>query len=133
MGSYGVGVSRLVGAIIEAKYDEKNEIMKWPISVAPYDISIIPMINKNDNSALDKANMISIELAKNNIETIIDDTDENFSSKLKKMNLIGAPYQIIIGKKTDGDLIEFKETGKETKNINLKEIIQIITQQKAKN
>ena len=36
MGSYGIGVSRLVGAIIEAKYDEKNEIMKWPISVAPY-------------------------------------------------------------------------------------------------
>ena len=51
MGSYGIGVSRLVGAIIEAKYDEKNEIMKWPISVAPYDIAIIPMINKNDTSA----------------------------------------------------------------------------------
>ena len=61
MGSYGIGVSRLVGAIIEAKYDEKNEIMKWPISVAPYDIAIIPMINKNDTSALDKANKISLE------------------------------------------------------------------------
>ncbi len=45
-------------AIIEAKYDEKNEVMKWPISVAPYDIAIIPMINKNDNSALEKANKI---------------------------------------------------------------------------
>ena len=41
MGSYGIGVSRLVGAIIEAKYDEKNEIMKWPLSVAPYDLSLI--------------------------------------------------------------------------------------------
>ena len=87
MGSYGIGVSRLVGAIIEAKYDEKNEVMKWPISVAPYDISIIPMINKNDNSALEKANKINLELEKNNIEAIIDDTDENFSSKIKKMNL----------------------------------------------
>ena len=38
MGSYGIGVSRLVGAIIEAKYDENQEVMKWPISVAPYDI-----------------------------------------------------------------------------------------------
>ena len=65
MGSYGIGVSRLVGAIIEAKYDEKNEIMKWPISIAPYDIAIIPMINKNDNSALDKANKIYSELIKN--------------------------------------------------------------------
>ena len=55
MGSYGIGVSRLVGAIIEAKYDDKEEIMKWPFSVAPYELAIIPMINKNDTSALDKA------------------------------------------------------------------------------
>ena len=133
MGSYGIGVSRLVGAIIEAKYDEKNEIMKWPISVAPYDIAIIPMINKNDTSALDKANKISLELNQNNIDVIIDDTDENLSSKIKKMNLIGAPYQIIIGKQTEGDLFEFKEINKETQKINLKEIIKIINKQKAHN
>jgi prolyl-tRNA synthetase len=130
MGSYGIGVSRLVGAIIEAKYDDKNEIMKWPLSVAPYDIALIPMINKNDTSALDKANNINIELIKNNIDAIIDDTDENFSSKIKKMNLIGAPYQIIIGKKSEGDLLEFKETGGETQNLSLSKIIEIITKQK---
>jgi prolyl-tRNA synthetase len=107
--------------------------MKWPISVAPYDIAIIPMINKNDTSALDKANKINLELEKNNIDTIIDDTDENFSSKIKKMNLIGAPYQIIIGKQTDGDLLEFKEIGKEPKKINLAEIIKIIKELKALN
>ena len=133
MGSYGIGVSRLVGAIIEAKYDEKNEVMKWPISVAPYDISIIPMINKNDTSALDKAIKISLELEKNNIETIIDDTDENLSSKIKKMNLIGAPYQIIIGKQAKDDIFEFKEIGKETHNISLLEIIKIIAKQKVEN
>ncbi len=133
MGSYGIGVSRLVGAIIEAKYDHKNEIMKWPISIAPYEVSIIPMIYKSDTSALDKANKIRSELNKNNIDTLIDDTDENFSSKMKKMNLIGIPYQIIIGKQTDGELIEFKELGKETKKINLAEIIKIIKKQKAKN
>jgi prolyl-tRNA synthetase len=133
MGSYGIGVSRLVGAIIEAKYDEKNEVMKWPISVAPYDIAIIPMMNKNDNSILDKSNKISIELENNGIETIIDDTDENLSSKIKKMNLIGAPYQIIIGKKTEGEILEFKEVGKEPKKISLKEIIKILKEQKVKN
>ena len=133
MGSYGIGVSRLVGAIIEAKYDDKNEIMKWPLSVAPYDIALIPMINKNDNSALEKANNINSELIKNNIEAIIDDTDENYSSKIKKMNLIGAPYQIVIGKKSEGDLLEFKETGGETKNLSLNKIIEIITKQKAPN
>jgi prolyl-tRNA synthetase len=133
MGSYGIGVSRLVGAIIEAKYDEKNEVMKWPISVAPYDIAIIPMMNKNDNSILDKSNKISIELENNGIETIIDDTDENLSSKIKKMNLIGAPYQIIIGKKTEGEILEFQEVGKEPKKISLKEIIKILKEQKVKN
>ena len=133
MGSYGVGVSRLVGAIIEAKYDEKNEIMKWPISVAPYEVSIIPMINKNDQSALEKANNINNELIKNNIEAIIDDTDENFSSKIKKMNLIGSPFQIIIGKQTDGNLIEFKITGQESKNLKLDEAIKTIKEQKVKN
>ena len=133
MGSYGIGVSRLVGAIIEAKYDEKNEVMKWPISVAPYDVSIVPMINKNDTSTLKKANEINLKLEKNGIETIIDDSEENLSSKIKKMNLIGAPYQIIIGKQSDGDLLEFKEIGKETQKINLSEIINIIKEQKTKN
>jgi prolyl-tRNA synthetase len=133
MGSYGIGVSRLVGAIIEAKYDEKNEIMKWPISIAPYDVSIIPMINKKNTSTLVKANNINLEFKKNKIDSIIDDTDENFSSKIKKMNLIGAPYQIFIGNKTEGDLLEFKEIGKETQKIPLNDIVNIITKQKAKN
>ncbi len=133
MGSYGIGVSRLVGAIIEAKYDEENEVMKWPISVAPYEVAIIPMINKNDNSALEKANNILLELINNNIDAIIDDTDENFSSKIKKMNLIGAPYQIIIGKQTDGEMLEFKEVGKDSQKLKLKNIINLIKQKKLKN
>ena len=98
MGSYGIGVSRLVGAIIEAKYDDKNEIMKWPLSVSPYECAILPLISKNDNSNLNKANNILKFLKDNNIDTIIDDTDENFSAKMKKFNLMGIPFQIIIGK-----------------------------------
>jgi len=133
MGSYGIGVSRLVGAIIEAKYDDKDEVMKWPISVAPYDVAIIPMINKNDNSALEKADNINKELIQNNIEAILDDTDENFSSKIRKMNLIGSPFQIILGKQSEGDLIEFKVTGQESKKLKLEEIINLIKKEKLKN
>ncbi len=133
MGSYGIGVSRLVGAIIEAKYDEKNEVMKWPISIAPYHVAIIPMINKNDNSQLNKAYNILLELQKNDIEAIIDDTEENISSKIKKMNLIGAPYQIIIGKQVEGDKLEFKEVDGVSQKIELKDIIKIINKQKANN
>ena len=130
MGSYGIGVSRLVGAIIEAMYDDKNEIMKWPLSVAPYHCAILPLISKNDNSNLEKANNIFKYLKNKNIETIIDDTDENFSAKMKKFNLIGIPYQIMIGKKSEGDLIEFKETGKNSENFNIDKISEIINSRK---
>ena len=133
MGSYGVGVSRLVGAIIEAKYNENDEIMKWPISIAPYECVIIPFIDKKNNTNLEKSKKVYDHLLKEGIEVILDDTDENFSSKIKKMNLIGAPYQLIIGKKTEGDLLEFKEIGSETQNLSLDKIIEIITKQKASN
>ena len=130
MGSYGIGVSRLVGAIIEAKYDDKNEIMKWPISVAPYECAILPLISKNDSSNLEKANKILEFFKSNKIDVIIDDTDENFSSKIKKFNLIGIPFQIMIGKKSDGNKYEFKEIGKESKNLSIEEIAKIIINQK---
>jgi len=132
MGSYGIGVSRLVGAIIEAKYNDKEEIMKWPLSVAPYEVAIIPLISKNDNSNLEKANNIYNHLNNNNIDSIIDDTDENFSSKMKKFNLIGVPYQILLGKKSDGDLIEFKEVGKDSQNLSIEQITKFLTEQKEK-
>ncbi len=130
MGSYGIGVSRLVGAIIEAKYDDKNEIMKWPMSVAPYHCAILPILNKNDNSNLIKANNIYKLLKGKNIDTIIDDTDENFSSKMKKFNLLGIPFQITIGKKNEGELIEFREIGKDSRNLKINQIIEIINRKK---
>ena len=133
MGSYGIGVSRLVGAIIEAKYDDKEEIMKWPFAIAPFELAILPMINKNDNSTLEKANKIFEFFNVNGIDTIIDDMDENLSSKIKKFNLIGVPFQIIIGKKSDGDLLEFKEIGKDPQNLTLDQILKILIKQKEKN
>ena len=130
MGSYGIGVSRLVGAIIEAKYDEKQELMKWPISVSPYDCAILPLINKNDSTNLEKANKLYNFLSKNKIDSIIDDTNESFSSKIKKFNLIGIPNQIMIGKKSEGDIFEYKEIGKDTQNLSINQIVEIIINQK---
>ena len=130
MGSYGVGVSRLVGAIIEAKYDDKKGIMKWPLSVSPYECAIIPMINKNDNSNINKANNIFKFMKEKNIDTIIDDTEENLSTKIKNFNLIGIPYQIVIGNKSEGDLYEFNEIGAESKKLNIEKIVEIINNQK---
>ena len=120
MGSYGIGVSRLVGAIIEAKY-QKN-VMKWPTSISPYDVVIIPSINKNNNENLEKAEKIYKELKKQNIDVLLDDVDENMSNKFKKHDLIGIPYQIIVGTKSTEDNFEFKEVNAESSILNLKDI-----------
>ena len=129
MGSYGIGVSRLVGAIIEAKYDDKNEIMKWPLPVSPYHVAILPLINKYDNSNLEKANKIYEVLKNKNIDTIIDDTDESISAKMKKFNLIGVPFHIIIGKNFNEEKIEFKEIGNKEQFIDINKIIKIISKE----
>ena len=133
MGSYGIGVSRLVGAIIEAKYDDKEEIMKWPLSVAPYDCAILPLASKNDNSNLEKGNKIYEYFKKKKIDVIIDDTEENFSAKIKKFNLIGIPYQIMIGKKSEGDFFEFKEIDKQSENLKIEKIADTIINNKKTN
>ena len=128
MGSYGIGVSRLVAAIIEAKFNDN--IMKWPMSVTPYDIAIIPSLKKNDNSNLLKAEKIYNLLKKNNIDALIDDTDEHLSAKFKKFDLIGIPFQIILGSKSTGDNLEFKEVNGKTASLPLEEIKKILVNKK---
>ncbi len=130
MGSYGVGVSRLVGAIIEAKYNEKDEIMKWPISISPFECVIIPFIDKKNDFNLEKSKKVYDYLLKEGIEVLLDNTEENFSSKVKKFNLIGIPFQIMIGNKTENNIFEFKELNEKTKNISLEEIVKIIKNKK---
>tara|TARA_B100000767_G_scaffold273832_1_gene305112 strand:+ start:491 stop:1804 length:1314 start_codon:yes stop_codon:yes gene_type:complete len=120
MGSYGIGVSRLVGAIIEAKYN--GNVMKWPKSVSPFAVVIIPSMNKNNVQNLIKAKEIYQELKEQNIDVLLDDVDENMSTKFKKHDLIGIPYQIIIGSKSDENKFEFKEVNDESKMISLEEI-----------
>ena len=124
MGSYGIGVSRLVGALIEVNF--QNDIMKWPKSVSPYDVVIIPNINKNNKQSLDISIKIYKELLKQKIDVLLDDVDENMSTKFKKHDLIGIPYQIIIGSKSEENRFEFKEVGKDAALLNIKEIIEKI-------
>ena len=120
MGSYGIGVSRLVGAIIEANYTK--DIMKWPKSISPFDVVIIPSISKNNKENLEKAEKVYKKLKKQNIDVLLDDVDENMSNKFKKHDLIGVPYQIIIGSKSDGDNFEFKELNSQSEILNLDKI-----------
>ena len=120
MGSYGIGVSRLVGAAIEANYN--NGIMKWPKPISPFDVVIIPSISKNNKENLQKAEKIYLELKKQNIDVLLDDVDENMSNKFKKHDLIGIPFQIIIGSKSEENKFEFKELNSESEMLSLEDI-----------
>ena len=120
MGSYGIGVSRLVGATIEANYN--NEVMKWPKAISPFDVVIIPNIGKNDKENLLKAEKIYKELKKQNIDVLLDDVDENMSNKFKKHDLIGIPFQIIIGSKSEQNKFEFKELNLKSRMLSLEDI-----------
>ena len=95
-GSYGVGVSRLVGALIEAGHDENGII--WPEPVAPFMVGLANL--KVGDGATDAAcESIHGALEKAGVEVLYDDTDERPGAKFAKLDLIGLPYQIIVGPK----------------------------------
>ena len=120
MGSYGIGVSRLPAAIIEAKYN--GNYMKWPKTVTPFKVAIINL-GKNGDVADQKSNEIYQNLINANLDPILDDTSENPSSKFKNFDLIGIPYQIIIGSKLKKDEFEFKEIGEEKLVLSKEKVI----------
>ena len=94
MGSYGIGVSRLVAAIIEASHDEAGII--WPESVAPWKVGIVTM-RQDDAATVAAAEDLYSKLKGGGVEVLYDDRDERGGVKLGTMDLIGLPWQVIIG------------------------------------
>ncbi len=107
MGSYGIGVSRLVAAIIESSFDERGII--WPKSVAPFQIALINLKNGDENC--DKiCEDLYQKLQAKNIEVLYDDTKNGAGQKFANMDLIGIPTQIVIGPKgAANNLAEIKD------------------------
>ena len=106
MGSYGIGVSRLVGAIIEAYHDEQG--IKWPDVIAPFHISLINLFSDN-NECLSLSNQIYKKILNSNLDVLYDDREASIGKKLSDNDLIGSPYQIIIGTKNLKDnIVEVK-------------------------
>ncbi len=94
MGSYGIGVSRLVGAIIEASHDDKGIV--WPDAVAPWTVGLVTM-RGDDPASIAAADEIYARLTAAGVETLYDDRDERGGVKLGSMDLIGLPWQLVIG------------------------------------
>ena len=122
-GSYGIGVSRLVGAIIEACHDENGIV--WPASVSPFDVGLISMRPKDEACAAGcDAAYAALEAA--GFETLYDETDDRAGAKFGRMDLIGLPFQIIIGPKAlEKGVVELKirKTG-EREELTLDEAIE---------
>jgi prolyl-tRNA synthetase len=106
MGSYGIGVSRLMGAIIEASHDDAGIV--WPDAVAPYQVGLINM-RADDARCAAASDDLYAKLQAAGVETLYDDRDERGGAKFATMDLIGLPWQIIIGPKgLDKGVVELK-------------------------
>ena len=128
MGCYGIGISRTAAAAVEAHYDEHG--IKWPISIAPYHVTIVP-VNILDELQMKIANELYEKLQNAGVEVVIDDRDERAGVKFKDADLIGFPYRITVGKTINEGLVEFKtrETGdieKITPDAAAEKIIEIV-------
>jgi prolyl-tRNA synthetase len=117
MGSYGLGISRLMGTIVEIFNDEKGII--WPQSVAPFKVHLISL-KKNE-----EAGKIYDDLIKNNLEVLFDDHEVSAGEKFADSDLIGIPYRIVVSEKSlsAGGIELKKRNEKESKIIKIKNVI----------
>ena len=107
MGSYGIGISRIVGAIIEAYHDDKGII--WPLQVSPFKLTILNLM-PNDLECKKLSDEIYSIFLSNKIDVLYDDREISIGNKISTNDLIGIPYQIIIGKRNLKEkLVELKE------------------------
>lgn len=106
MGCYGIGVTRTMSAIVEQNHDEFGII--WPLNVAPYHVVIIP-INYQDDQMQVLSDKIHDELNKNHVEVVLDDRAQKAGFKFKDWELIGIPYQIIVGRRASEGIVELKD------------------------
>ena len=127
MGSYGIGISRLVGALIEANHDDKG--IKWTKSVAPFKLSILNLMTDDQNCNTKSLEYYS-HFMNENIDTLYDDRSCSIGKKLSDNDLIGTPIQIIIGKRDlTAGVIEIKDrTLNKTEKIQIDDVKKVALQ-----
>ncbi len=126
MGSYGIGVSRLVGAIIEASHDDAGII--WPESVAPYRVGLISL-KMDDPKTREVCEDLYGKLINAGVEVLYDDTDERAGAKFSTFDLIGLPWQVIVGPRglAQGQVeIKNRKTG-ERQNLSPEAAVNMLT------
>lgn len=105
MGCYGIGVSRTMQSIVEQYHDEAG--IKWPLNVAPYHAVIVP-INYSDEEQAKRADELYQKLLERKVEVILDDRNAKPGFKFKDWELIGIPYMVVCGKRSNEGIVELK-------------------------
>ncbi|WP_311481607.1 proline--tRNA ligase [uncultured Anaerococcus sp.] len=124
MGSYGIGISRSISAIVEQYHDDKGII--WPTSVAPFEV-IITLIKPNDEAQLSVAEKIYKELKAKRIDVLLDDRKERPGVKFNDRDLIGIPYRITVGKDAIDSIVEYSTRAEmENQNLDVDEVIKLV-------
>ncbi len=121
MGSYGIGVERIITAAVEQHYDEDGII--WPKSIAPFDV-IVTITNIKQDELRAAGEKLYKDLQRAGLEVLLDDRDERAGVKLKDEDLIGVPYRVTVGKKIGDNVVElFDRESKRSEEVKLSEIV----------
>ena len=130
MGCYGIGVTRTLASIVEQHHDDNGII--WPLSVAPYHISVIP-VNIKDEAQMEIANKLYEELRAIGVDALLDDRNERAGVKFKDSELIGIPMRVTVGKKIADGEVEFKLRDGEMETIKIEEVVSRVRDEFQKN
>jgi prolyl-tRNA synthetase len=121
MGSYGIGVERIITAAIEQHHDADGII--WPKALAPFDV-VVTITNTKDEKLREAAEKLYQDLQRAGLDTLLDDRDERAGVKFKDADLIGIPYRITLGKKVVDGVVElFERATKTSEDLKLSEIV----------
>lgn len=124
MGCYGIGISRLMGTVVEVYHDEKGII--WPESVAPFKVHLVGL-DMEDRKVMEKAENVYKLLQAERIEVLFDDrVGVSAGEKFADCDLIGIPYRVVISKKTKDKLEVKKRNDKETKFLSFEELLKFL-------
>lgn len=124
MGSYGVGISRTVAAIVEQYHDDKGII--WPLVASPYHV-IITVINTKNQEQFELGEIIYDKLNQIGVETLFDDRNERAGIKFNDRDLIGIPIRITVGKRASENIVEYSLRSSEDKQeVNVDEIEKLV-------
>jgi prolyl-tRNA synthetase len=121
MGSYGIGVERIITAAIEQRHDEDGII--WPKSIAPFNV-VVTVTNMKQDEVREAGEKLYRDLQTAGLDVLLDDRDERAGVKFKDADLVGVPYRITVGKKVSDGVVElFDRRAKKSEDVKTIDVV----------